>query len=286
MPRLVQTPLAATIALCAAAIAISAPALAADVRVCADPDNLPFSNEAQQGFENKLAGLVANELGEHLSYVWARQGPGFIDTTLNAGLCDVVMGIPSEFTRVATTRPYYWSSYVFVSRRDRGYDIDSAKDKQLRSLTVGLEQVSDDRFATPPARALADSGLAQNLKFFPVDIGNPGKRLIAALVHGDIDIAAIWGPRGGYFARQSAVPLQIVPIGDTDEFSTRKDKFELMSFQYDISMGVRRGDEMRRAALDAVIARKAPEIRAILSDYGVPLIEPGEAAGGRQAAAE
>jgi mxaJ protein len=250
------------------------------LRVCADPDNLPFSDAKGGGFENKLAELVAGDLGERVSYTWVGQGQDPVKA-LQAGQCDVVMGIPTQLGRIDTTTPYYWSSYVFVSRADRGLDITSVKDARLKQLKIGVDEVRGDRFATPPAHMLGNEGLAQNILGYPIGGAQPKgsaqARVIECVARGDIDRAAVWGPRGGYFARQAVTPLTVSPIADTEEFSTRKPRFELADFQYDISMGVRKGDDARRAALNEVILRKRLEIRALLENFGVPLIEPPRA---------
>jgi mxaJ protein len=271
-------------ALAAGAIGLAAlagpPARAAEqkpLRVCADPDNLPFSNSKGQGFENKLAALVADRLGEKLSYTWWPWQRGRMRRALRAGLCDVVIGVPGEIGGVAATRPYYWSSYVVVSRADRRLGIASIKDHRLRHLRIGVEEIHGNRFYTPPARILAEEGLADHLAAYPIESpANTGQRgrIIADVARGTIDVAALWGPVGGYFARQSRVPLRIVPIGDYEEFSTRKLHFGLAAFQFDIAMGVRPGDEALRRTLDRLIAREQPQITALLQRFGVPVVVP------------
>jgi mxaJ protein len=261
---------------------IAPPARAADrqpLRVCADPDDLPFSNAKGQGFENKLAEYVAGRLGERLSYTWWPWQRGRPRRALQAGLCDVVIGVPSEVGGVAATRPYYWSSYVFVSRADRPLDIDSIKDDRLKPLRIGVEEIHGNRFYTPPARVLAAAGLASRLVAYPIDgAGAPepveGRRgrIIADVARGTIDVAAVWGPVGGYFARQSPVPLRITPIADYEMFSTRLSHFGLAAFQYDIAMGVRPGEEALRRTLDRVIADHQPQITALLRHFGVPVL--------------
>lgn len=267
-------------AVAVAAIGLAAltgpPARAADrqpLRACADPDNLPFSNSKGQGFENRLAEYVAGQLGEKLSYTWWPWQRGRMRRALQAGLCDVVIGVPSEVKGIAVTRPYYWSSYVFVSRADHHLDIASIKDHRLRHLRIGVEEIHGNRFYTPPARILAESGLASRLIAYPIDADRRA-RIIADVARGAIDVAAVWGPVGGYFARQSPVPLRITPIADYEMFSTRLSHFGLAAFQYDIAIGVRPGDEALRRALDRVIADRQPQITALLQSFGVPLINP------------
>jgi mxaJ protein len=238
-------------------------------RVCADPNNLPFSNENLSGFENKLADLIAAQFNEPVAYVWHAQRRGFIRETLNAKRCDVVMGIPTRYELVEATRPYYRSSYVFVSRSDRHIDIQSIKDPKLRDLKIGVQLIGDDGFNTPPAHALAEEGIINNVVGFPVygdyRQPNPPAAIVKAVERGDIDIAAVWGPLAGYFAKLSSAPLAVEPMTDTESFAP-------LIFQFDISMGVRKGDDTLRAKLDAIIAEKRPEIDALLKSYGVPLL--------------
>jgi mxaJ protein len=239
------------------------------LRVCADPNNLPFSNKAQAGFENKLADLIAAEFHEPVVYEWHAQRRGFIRETLKAKRCDVVMGVPRGYDLVETTRPYYRSTYVFVSRAERHVDIQSLKDPRLHTLKVGVQLIGDDGFNTPPAHALAAQGIIDNVVGFPVygdyRQPNPPAAIVKAVERGDIDIAAVWGPLAGYFAQRSTVPLTVKAMTDTESFSP-------LIFQYDIAMGVRKGDDELRGKLDAIIAEKRPEIDALLKSYGIPLV--------------
>lgn len=248
------------------------------LRVCSDPDNMPFSNAAGEGFENKLATLVAGELRKRLVYTWAALDDSFVHDTLAAHRCDVIVGMPHGLGSVETTRPYYWSSYVLVSRADRNLDINSLKDHQLKALKIGVASVQGNRLYSPPAQVIAEAGSLDRIIGYPID-GMEGRAdqraaIIAALARGDIDIAALWGPLAGYFVQRSAVPLAVRMIGDTDEFSSRKTHFQLLALQFEIGMAVRKGDHALRRALDEVIARKRPEIEALLKSFGVPLIEP------------
>lgn len=193
-----------------------------ELRVCADPNNLPFSNQASQGFENKLAEMIAQRIGKTVSYTWFAQRRGFIRHTLKAGLCDVVMGVPAHYDLVETTQPYYRSTYVLVSRADRHLDLSGLDDPRLRSLTIGVHLIGDDGNNPPPAHALGQEGIIDNVRGFPIygdyREPNPPARLIEAVTDGDIDVAAAWGPLAGYFAKQSAVPLTITPIDDAGRF--------------------------------------------------------------------
>jgi len=240
-------------------------------RVCADPNNLPFSNQAQVGFENKLADLVAGDLAEPVAYTWHAQRRGFIRETLKAKQCDVVMGLPEGIAGVETTKPYYTSGYVFVTRADRRLDVSSMTDRRLRTLKVGVQIVGEEQANPPPANALAKQGIFDNVAYYQVygdyREPNPPARIVAAVARGDVDIAAVWGPLAGYFVKQSPVALTITPITDTAQFAP-------LPFRYSIGMGVRKGDRVLREKLDDIIARRGGEIRTLLESYGVPLLTP------------
>ncbi|MBV8739136.1 MAG: hypothetical protein JO007_18170 [Alphaproteobacteria bacterium] len=165
-----------------------------------------------------------------------------------------------------------------ISRTDCNLDITSTKDHRLRQLKIGVATVGGDLLYSPPAHALAGLGLERQLVGYPADggAGSAGQRgrIIDAVVRGDIDIAAVWGPLAGYFVQRAPVRLKVTVVGDTDEFSNRKAHFELLGLQYEISMGVQRGNDELRRQLDLAIGRARPSINAVLTDFGVPLIEP------------
>jgi mxaJ protein len=240
------------------------------LRICADPNNMPFSNEFEAGFENKLAAMVAHSFGERPAYVWWAQRRGFVRNTLKADLCDVIMGVPSRLDMVATTRPYYRSAYVFVSRADRHLGIRSIKDLKLNHIKIGVHLIGNDGFNTPPAHVLGQERIVDNVVGFPIygdyREPDPPARLIEAVADREIDIAAAWGPLAGYFASHSSVPLEVVAIEDAEEFAP-------LLFQYDIAMGVRKGDHELRDRLDAFIAQHTSEIQGLLASYGVPIIK-------------
>ena len=246
---------------------------AGEFRVCADPNNLPFSNDKGEGFENKLAELIAKELGKRVTYTWWAQRRGFVRNTLKAGRCDVIMGVPAQLDMVATTRPYYRSSYVFLSRDDRRIDLVSISDPRLRDLRIGVHLLGDDGFNTPPANALGEEGITRNVVGYSIygdyRTPNPPARLVEAVADGEVDLAAVWGPLAGYFAQRSAVPLRLVPITGTEAFAP-------LLFQFDIAMGVRKQDKALKDRLDEILARDAGAIRALLVSYGVPLVTAGE----------
>jgi mxaJ protein len=243
------------------------------LRVCADPNNLPFSDSTGAGFENRLATLVAGEMHASVAYTWWAQRRGFVRNTLNAHECDVVMGVPTTFELTAVTRPYYRSSYVFVSRRDRRLGIRSLDDPALKRLTVGVQLVGDDYANTPPAHALARRGIVQNVRGYQVQgdyrLPSPPARIVDAVANGDVDIAVAWGPLAGYFASRERVPLDIVPV------SPEMDP-PALPFVFDISMGVRRADRPLRDTLNAILVRRRASIDSLLRAYGVPLVKAKE----------
>jgi quinoprotein dehydrogenase-associated probable ABC transporter substrate-binding protein len=265
---------AAFAALVALALAFGGAAKAQDAnehrfRVCADPNNLPFSNEAQEGFENKLADLIAGALGETVAYDWHAQRRGFIRRTLKAQECDVVMGMPTKVDMLTTTSPYYRSTYVFVTRADRHLDIASIKDPRLRRLKVGVQVIGNDGANTPPSHALAQQGIIDNVVGYTVygDYRNPNPpaRIVEAVEKGEVDIAAVWGPLAGYFAKKSNVPLTLTPITETEDFKP-------LIFTFDIGLGVRKGDKALKAKLDDILVQKRSEISVLLEGYGIPTL--------------
>ena len=238
------------------------------LRVCADPNNLPFTNRAGEGFENRLAELVARDLGDTVSYYWFAERRGFVRNTLKARHCDVVFGVPPGAERLITTHPYYRSTYVFVYRRDRGLHIRSFDDPALKHLRIGVHLIGDDYNSLPPAVALARRGLTDNLVGFSIygdyRQASPPGRLIDAVARGDVDLASAWGPLAGYFALHEPVPLDIVPVAPDSTPAAR--------FIYSIAAGVRPSDIAFRDTLDAVLTRHRAEIQRLLTAYGVPLV--------------
>lgn len=239
---------------------------AATLRVCADPNNLPYSNAAGQGFENRLAELLAQSMGRKVEYTWWAQRRGFIRNTLKAGRCDVVMGLPSGFDEALTTHPYYQSSYALVYRQDSKYELRSLDDPRLHDLRVGVHLVGEG--ISPPAEVLARHGVVRNVVGFSIfgdySQPNPPARLIDAVSAGEIDVAVAWGPLAGYFAEQSHTPLTVVPLPESGN--------PMLPFRFDIAMGVRPDDTQLRDELDALLSRKQPEIQALLQQYGIPLV--------------
>jgi mxaJ protein len=238
-----------------------------ELRVCADPNNLPFSNRAGQGFENKLVALIARDLGARVRYTWWAQRRGNVRETLNARLCDLIPGVGAGMEMLATTRPYYNSSYVAVSRT--GLDIRSFDDPRLRELRLGVQMIGDDFANTPPAHALARRGLIGNVRGYMVygDYSRPAPQedIMRAVARGEIDVAFVWGPVAGYFAKREATPLLLRVLPRIDE---RTD----MPMAFAVAMGVRRGEPELKARLEQSLERHAPEIRRLLARYAVPTV--------------
>lgn len=250
---------------------------ARDLRVCADPNNLPFSNEAGEGLENKIVSLIAEELGAEVRYTWWAQRRGFLRNTLKAGICDLVPSLPANFEGVRTTAPYYRSSYVFVTRAD-GPTITSFNDPVLRQLKIGVHLIGDDGSNTPPAHALSRRGMVENVRGYMIygdySEPNPPARIIEALAKGEIDVAIVWGPLGGYFAQREGIALRVTPVRPI--FDGPK-----LPMVFDISMAVRKEDETLRQEVDAALARRRADVDAILRDYRLPRLDNGEMQAGR-----
>jgi mxaJ protein len=249
------------------------------LRVCADPNNLPFTNDRLEGFENRIADIVAEELNARVEYTWHAQRRGFIRETLRAELCDVVAGVPSSFELALPTRPYYRSTYVFVYRTDSGLDIRSLDDPALRTLRVGVQVIGDDYANAPPAHALGNRGIVNNVVGYSVfgDYAEeaPPARIMDAVVDGAVDVAVVWGPLAGWYARRHELAVELVPV-------TPQVDVPFLPFVFDIAMGVRRTDTALKEELDAVLLRRAADIDAVLDDYGVPRVRRafGAASGG------
>jgi mxaJ protein len=214
--------------------------------------------------------MVAQKFGKSVVYTWWAQRRGFIRHTLKAGDCDLVMGVPAQYDLVETTRPYYRSTYVFVTQTARHLRLNAIDDPQLRGLAVGVHLIGDDGNNTPPAHALGQQGIINNVRGFMIygdyREPDPPARLIEAVEHGEIDVAAAWGPLAGYVAKTSTVPLTVTPIAAGERFAPQQ-------FQFEIAMGVRKGDHALRDRLNDFIAQNGSEIAALMADYGVPLAE-------------
>lgn len=247
-----------------AAVLVSGSAVAADrpveLRVCADPDNLPFSNRRLEGFENQIAAIIARDLNASVRYTWAPHRGAFLDRTLMAHRCDLLMGVPSGYDAVLATKPYYTSSYVFVYAKNRGLDLRSFDDPVLRKIRIGLQAFGDDGSNGPAVHALARRGIVHNIAAFPL----LGDEIIDAVAAGEIDVAIVWGPFGGYYARRQKVALEVRPVSPGVDGP--------MPFTFDMSIGVRPGETAFKQRLEGALDRKRDEIRKVLEAHGVPLV--------------
>jgi mxaJ protein len=247
---------------------LAAPGEARELKVCADPNNLPFSNRAEEGFENKLVAMIASDLGATIRYTWWAQRRGNVRETLNEGLCDLIPGVGASLEMLATTRPYYRSAYVAVTRADRRLDIASFDDARLHELRIGVQMIGDDFSNTPPAHALSKRGIIDNVRGYMVygDYADPRPQaaIVDAVAKGEIDIAFVWGPVAGYFAARETVPIAVTPLA-------RPFDGPQLPMMFDISMGTRKADRALRTEIEAALEKHRPEIRALLADYGVPL---------------
>jgi mxaJ protein len=257
--------------LCAAA------AQARELRVCADPNNLPFSNDKGEGFENKIVELIARDLDATVVYTWWAQRRGFVRNTLRAQECDLWPGIASGVEMVTATRPYYRSTYVFVTRSDRHLDICSFDDPRLRAVKVGVQMVGNDAMNTPPAHALARRGIVDDVRGYTLygdySRPNPPAAIVDAVAQGEIDVAVVWGPLAGYFAAKEPVLLTVTPVSAASDGPQSP-------MVFDIAMAVRKGDTALGHDIDAALDRDREAIDVLLAAYQVPrLPTPGETGG-------
>jgi quinoprotein dehydrogenase-associated probable ABC transporter substrate-binding protein len=230
-------------------------------RVCADPHDLPFSDEAGAGFENKLATLFAQKLGEPTSYIYYPQVIGFVRNTLNALRCDVVMGVAVGDDLTQTTNPYYHTTYAMVFKAGSGLDgIESLEDKRLQGKHLGVIA------GTPPATVLVQQGLMALAKPYPLTVDTrvevPSQMMAKDIASGEIDAGVLWGPIAGYYAQQVNPHLVVVPLLK-----------ETSRMDFRIALGVRHSDQDWKRKLNRIIAENQPEIDRILEQYNVPLLD-------------
>ncbi|MEJ6022061.1 quinoprotein dehydrogenase-associated putative ABC transporter substrate-binding protein [Ramlibacter sp. PS4R-6] len=231
------------------------------LRVCADPDNLPYSRADGSGFENRIAQTLADDLKLPLQYEWLPDRRGFVRKTLGEQKCDLIVGVPAQFERTANTRPYYRSTYVFVERATAAPPVHSLDDPRLPKLRIGVQLIGNDLAASPPGELLARHGHTQNVRGFTLAGETPSaERAVDAIVRGDIDAAVLWGPQAAYFARRAAAPLRVTKLQVPAD----------AHFEFAIAMGVRRGDKELRERLDDFIRRRQADIDVILAEYEVP----------------
>jgi mxaJ protein len=235
-----------------------------EFKVCADPENMPYSNAKGEGFENKIAELLAQDLGLKLSYLFWYDRMGFLRNTLNAKRCDVVMGTTPDNDALRTSKPYYRSGHVFVWRKESNYNITDWDSPDLKKGIIGIVGQS------PATIPMNDHGLINNARPYRQqrDLNLPPSYLIDDLAKKDIDIAIAWGPIGGYFAKNNAVPMEvrIIPEYVTGDAINQAKGKEF----WNISVGVRKKDKERMAKIDAALERNKDKIEKILNDYGVP----------------
>lgn len=248
------------------------------LRVCVDPGDMPFSDQAKQGFEDKLAVMAAEALGEPAEFEWKR-GAG-LKHALRAQQCDVIMGWPTLDKSVLTTQPYYRSTYVLIYRQSSPYRIHSLEDPVLKRLSIGVRTIGDEWTGLPGGAMLAAHDLQDSARPYPLR-GNtstvsPSLDLIKAVADGDVDAAIAWGPPAGYFARRGAVKLAVVPLTQAHlKIPTR----------FSISMAVRADDTVLRDKLDRFLDQHRAAIHALLASYDVPLL-PLEGASSHPSVAE
>jgi mxaJ protein len=237
---------------------------AGSLRVCADPDNMPFSDEKGEGFENKLAELIAQKLDAQVEYTWFAEASGYVPNTVGSNACDLVMGYAQGTGLIEDTNPYYYTSYVLIYRQgDPNLEgVDRLSDPRLKNKRIGL-------FArTPPASILALHGLVANAKLFETHAGESASKtaiaMIAEIASGELDAGLLWGPVGGYYAQRSTVPLKLVPLVKENAGP---------STIYGITMGVRPNEPQWKHKINKVLAENAGDINVILQGYNVPLLD-------------
>jgi quinoprotein dehydrogenase-associated probable ABC transporter substrate-binding protein len=236
------------------------------LRVCADPRNLPFSNEKGEGFENKLGELFAEKLQKKLDYMYYPQATGFVRMTLAAHRCDVIMGFPQGDDLVQGTNPYYRTAYALVAKQGSGLDeVATLEDARLKGKHIGIVA------GTPPATNMAVNGLMANAKPYPLMIDtrfdSSAAAMIKDLTSGEIDAGVLWGPIAGYYAKQASPPLHLTPL--VKETSGPR-------LAYRIGMGVRPADQNWKRQLNRLIQENQPAINKILLDFGVPLLDEND----------
>jgi quinoprotein dehydrogenase-associated probable ABC transporter substrate-binding protein len=239
-----------------------------ELKVCADPNNLPFSDEKQEGFENKIAELMGSELALKVDYAWFPQVIGFVRNTLRAHLCDLVMGTVAGDEIMQTTNPYYFTTYVMFYRSDKGVAFEGLGNPGLASLHLGVVA------GTPPADLLVRHDLMSHARPYALTVDTRAEstthQMVQDVVDGTVDVGFLWGPIAGYYRKHDDLPLTLVPL---------KSEPGAARMEYHIAMGVRANEPEWRRRINTVILKRQPEITAILRDYGVPLLnEQGELA--------
>ncbi len=238
------------------------------LRVCADPNNMPFSTDKGEGFENKLAELLADKFGKGLSYSWYPQATGFVRNTLAAHKCDVIMGVPQGDDLVQVTNPYYRTAYALVFKQGHGLEgVDTLGDPRLKGRRIGIVA------GTPPGNNMAANGLMANAKPYPLVIDTRVDSSAAAMMHdlatGEIDAGILWGPMAGYYARRTNPAVTVVSL--VKETTGPR-------LIYRIAMGVRYSDQEWKRQLNRTIQESQPAINKLLLSFGVPLLDDSDRA--------
>ena len=238
------------------------------LRVCADPNNMPFSTERGEGFENRLAELLADKLGKGLSYSWYPQATGFVRNTLVAHKCDVIMGVPQGDDLVQVTNPYYRTAYALVLKQGHGLEgVETLGDPRLKGKRIGIVA------GTPPGNNMAANGLMANAKPYPLVIDTRVDSSAAAMMRdlatGEIDAGILWGPMAGYYARRTNPAVTVVPL-------VKETTGPRMAYR--IAMGVRYADQEWKRQLNRTIQENQPAINKLLLSFGVPLLDDGDRA--------
>jgi quinoprotein dehydrogenase-associated probable ABC transporter substrate-binding protein len=238
-----------------------------ELRVCADPNNLPFSNEKGEGFENKIAALLGKDMALPVKYTFFPQVVGFVRNTLRAGQCDLVMGTVAGDDVMQTTTPYYYTSYVMVLPKDKELSFSGFDDPKLKDLHIGIIA------GTPPADLLVRYGLMANARPYALMVDtrfeSSTHQLMSDVAEGKVDAAMLWGPIAGYYIKRDKLPLTLTPI---------KSEPGLPRMDYHIAMGVRANEPDWRRSLNEEIRKSQSQIADILRDYGVPLLDEQGAA--------
>ncbi len=238
-----------------------------DLRVCADPGNLPYSNSDERGFEIEIAKLAAKDLARPVQFIWAPERGNYLRKTLNAGVCDVVMSLPSASDEAAVTRPYYRSSYVFVTRENYPV-VHSFDDPSLRKARIGVNVIGYDSASSPAAQILFDRGMASNIRWYRLvpnyAISDSTSTLITAVENGEVDVAIVWGPVAGYLAKKIGTHLRLAPVSPSTVGN--------IPLVFDMSIAVRRDDTVLLNQLNSFLERNRIRIAEILKQYGMPTV--------------
>ena len=236
------------------------------LRVCADPRNMPFSNEKGEGFENKVAALFAERLQKRLEYAYYPGATGFVRNTLGAHRCDVILGFPQGDDLAQGTNPYYRTAYALIAKQGSGLDgVTTLEDERLKGKHIGIVA------GTPPATYMAMDGLMANAKPYPLmtdtRVDSSAEAMIDDLISGTIDAGILWGPMAGFYAKKTTPPLHVTPL--VKETAGPR-------LVYRIGMGVRPADQNWKRQLNRLIQENQPAITKILLDFGVPLLDAND----------